>query len=109
VKLLLMNRWLAPLSLVVIFILGSCSSDYSSVVEDWKDDGWRVVEELGEVGDFTYQTDLESQTAAAVEASWIVNGDRKTKLYQQNSQLYLVLRFKKDNGDIFAVVMSKAR
>ena len=26
----------------------SCAKDYSDVVEDWKEDGWRVVDEFGE-------------------------------------------------------------
>ena len=104
-----MKLQLVFLILAVTFALGACSSDYSSVVADWKEDGWGVVEELGEVGDFTHHTDLKSEKAVAVEASWIVKGERKTKLYPQNSQLYLVLRFEKDNGDVFAVVMGKSR
>ena len=96
-------QWIAVAALV------SCSKDHASVIEDWKEDGWSVVEELGEVGDFTYQTDIKRETAKAVEASWIVNGERKTKLFPQNSESYLVLRFKKDSGDVFAVVMSKPR
>ena len=42
-----------------------------------------------------------------MEASWIVNGEPKAKLYPQKSEFYLVLRFQKDSGDVFTVVMSK--
>ena len=90
-------------------ISSSCSKDYSSVVDDWKEDGWRVVNEYGEAGDYTHYTNLKSERAKAVEASWYVKGERKTKLFQQNSKFYLVLRFKKPDGDVFAVVLSKGK
>ncbi len=87
----------------------SCSGDYSSIVDDWEDEGWQVVEEFGSVGAYTHYTDLKNERAQAVEASWVINGERKTKLYQQSSKRYLVLRFERTDGDVFAVVMSKRR
>ena len=87
----------------------SCSRDSSSVVEDWEDEGWRVVAKFGEPGPVESYSHLESEKAQAVKASWVVNGEWKTKLYQQRSKLFLVLRFKKADGDVFAVVMSKRR
>ncbi|MBO46448.1 MAG: hypothetical protein CMJ96_06080 [Planctomycetes bacterium] len=95
--------------LVATFALEGCSSDYSAVVANRQEDGWSVVEVLGEVDGYIHQTNLESDTAKAVEASWIINGERRTKLYSQQSQLYLVLRFKKADDDVFAVIMSKRR
>ena len=90
-------------------IFSSCAKDYSSVVEEWKEDGWRVVNEYGEAGNYTHYTNLKSEQAVAVEASWTIRGERKTKLFQQNSKFYLVLRFEKPDGDVFAVVLSKGK
>ena len=90
-------------------IFSSCSKDYSSVVADWRENGWRVVNEYGEAGDYTHYTHLKSEHARAVEASWKTNGQRKTKLFQQNSKFYLVLNFEKPDGDVFAVVLSKGK
>ena len=87
----------------------SCSRDYSSIVMDWKEEGWQVVEEFGTVGDYLHYTELSSDRALAVEASWVVEGERKTKLYEQGSKSFLVLRFERADGDVFAVVMSKRR
>ncbi len=87
----------------------SCSKDYSDVVEDWKDDGWRLVEEFGETGDYSHYTELKSEEAPFVEAAWSMGGKRETKLFEQGSKRYLVLHFKKADGDVFAVVMSKRK
>ena len=87
----------------------SCSRDYSSIVMDWQEEGWQEVEEFGPVGDYLHYTELRSDRALAVEASWVVEGERKTKLYEQGSKSYLVLHFERADGDVFAVVMSKRR
>ena len=87
----------------------SCSKDYSDVVEDWKDDGWRVVDEFGEPGDYLHYTDLKSEKAKFVYAEWMENGQEKVEIYSQDTKQYLVLRFKKADGDVFAVVMSKRK
>ena len=104
-----MKLFRAGAMLLVTMALVSCSIDYSSVVEDWEEDGWRVVEEYGEIGEYSHYAELKRDRAKAVEASWTVNGERKTKLFSQNAKLYLVLRFEKPDGDIFAVVMSKGK
>ena len=98
--------WLPALALL---FSSSCSRDSSSVVEDWMDAGWRVEERFGEPGPVESYSQLQSEKAQAVKASWVVNGEWKTKLYQQRSKLFLVLRFKKADGDVFAVVMSKRK
>ena len=35
--------------------------------------------------------------------------ERKTKLYPQSSKFYLAIHFYKEDGDVFAVVMSKSK
>lgn len=92
-----------------LLALVSCSRDYNSTVEEWKEDGWSVVEEFGKVGDFIHQTKIKSNSAKAVEALWVIDGKRQTKLFPQNSNYYVVLRFKKTDGDVFVVVMSKRK
>ena len=104
-----MKLFRAGAMLLATMAIVSCASDYSSVVENWEEEGWRVVEEYGEIGDYSHYTDLKSDQAKAVEASWTVNGERKTKLFQQSSKFYVVLRFEKPDGDIFAVIMSKGK
>ena len=102
------KRLLGMPALALLFAT-SCSRDSSSVVEDWEDEGWRVEATFGEPGPVESYSHLKSEKAQAVKASWVVNGEWKTKLYQQRSKLFLVLRFKKADGDVFAVVMSKRR
>ena len=98
----------AILSAVLAF--QSCSKELSSIVEDWKDEGWREVGKFGEAGPFSYHKVIKSENAKAVQADWIVRGKRHlTKRYTQGTRLYLVLRFEKADGDVFVVVMSKRR
>lgn len=52
---------------------------------------------------------LMSEQAQAIEASWIEKGERKTKLYKQDTHYYLALRFFCKDGDEFAVVMKKKK
>ena len=57
-----------------------------------------------------YQTGtLMNEKAQALEASWVVNGKRKTKIYSQDSHNYLLPRFFREDGDEFAVVMRKRK
>jgi|TARA_B100000963_G_scaffold361210_1_gene395514 hypothetical protein len=49
------------------------------------------------------------EKAQSIEASWIVDGKRKTKLYRQANHHYLVLRFFKKNEDEFVVVMRRRK
>ncbi|MFP6899941.1 MAG: hypothetical protein VCA36_03295 [Opitutales bacterium] len=96
--------------LVAVLAFQSCSKEYSSIVEDWKDEGWREVDKFGEAGPFSYHKVIKSENAKAVQADWIVRGKRHlSKEYTQGAKLYLVLRFEKVDGDVFIVVMSKRR
>tara|TARA_B100001094_G_scaffold203029_1_gene196945 strand:- start:6215 stop:6526 length:312 start_codon:yes stop_codon:yes gene_type:complete len=92
-----------------IFFTSGCSQDSKSIVEDWKDEGWKVEGEFGESGPFRSHSHLKSERAKAVEAFWITRGQRKTKRYPQNSKFYMAIHFYKDDGDVFAVVMSKSK
>jgi hypothetical protein len=50
-----------------------------------------------------------AEQAQAIEASWIENGTRKTKLYPQVNYRFVVLRFFKKDADEFVVVMKKRK
>ena len=69
--------------------------------------GW--VEVHGEEKKFIRQGELKSNTAQAMEASWIERGYRKTKIYSQKTHHYLVLRFFCEDGDEFVAVMKKRK
>jgi|TARA_B110000196_G_scaffold263682_1_gene235988 hypothetical protein len=100
---------LFTLILGVLTIATGCSHDSRSIVEDWKDDDWRVEGEFGKAGPFKSHSHLKSERAKAVEVFWITRGKRKTKRYPQNSKFYLAIHFYKEDGDVFAVVMSKSK
>jgi hypothetical protein len=100
---------LFTLILSFTWILTGCSQDSKSIVEDWKDEGWRVEGEFGKPGPFQSHTPLKSERAKAVEAFWITRGQRETKRYPQNLKFYMAIHFYKEDGDVFAVVMSKSK
>ncbi|MBC8348422.1 MAG: hypothetical protein O3A82_16080 [Verrucomicrobia bacterium] len=100
---------LFTLILGVLSIATGCSHDSRSIIEDWKDDDWRVEGEFGKAGPFKSHSHLKSERAKAVEVFWITRGKRKTKRYPQNSKFYLAIHFYKEDGDVFAVVMSKSK
>ncbi|OUU06769.1 MAG: hypothetical protein CBC00_10335 [Verrucomicrobia bacterium TMED40] len=87
----------------------SCSQNVSEVVEDWKQKGWSKVAFHGVASEFIRHGKLMHEKAQSVEASWIQNGVRKTKLYRQSNHHYLMLRFFKKNKDEFVVVMRKRK
>ena len=89
--------------------LFGCAPSANEVVEEWKAQGWRVVKVHGTQGKIIRHGKLISEQAKAIEASWIENGTRKTKLYQQTKDQFLVLRFFKKNKDEFVVVMKKRK
>ena len=96
--------------LIAVLACSSCTKEYPSIVEDWQDEGWRKVDEFGEAGPFSYHKVIKSENAKGIQTDWIVEGKRHlTKVYTQNSKLYLVLRFEKADSDVFVVVMSKRR
>lgn len=97
------------LLLLSITLLSGCAPSANDVVEEWKAQGWQIVEVLGTQGKIVRHGKLISQQAQAIEASWIENGKRKTKLYQQIKDQFLVLRFFKKNKDEFVVVMKKRK
>ena len=94
---------------VVSLLFFSCGKDSSSVVKDWESEDWRVEATFGETGPIKSHSHLKSEKAKAVEVHWIINGKRKAKRYPQESKLYLALHFYKDDGDVFAVLMSRHR
>ena len=97
------------LSITLLVILGGCSQKPEDLIQDWKDDGWSYVTTHGRKGDVIRTGKLESERAQTVEAAWIERGKRKTKLYQQNTHHYAVLRFIKKDEDEFVVVMKRRK
>ena len=87
----------------------SCAPELNDVVEDWKKEGWTIVRTHGVKQDFDRTGTLMSKKAQAVEASWIENGKRKTKLYEQTSHYHLVLRFFCEKNEEFIIVMKKRK
>ena len=79
------------------------------MIEEWVIKGWIKVRVHGVETDFYRHSTLMSEKAQAVEASWIVNGKRKTKLYKQDTYNYLVLRFFCKDSDEFVIVMKKRK
>jgi hypothetical protein len=79
------------------------------VIKEWSEEGWSMVRTHGVEKDFARQGTLISEQAQAVEVSWIEKGERKTKLYKQDSHYYLALRFFCSDGDEFAIVMKKRK
>jgi len=90
-------------------LLLACAPSAPEVVKDWQDQGWSLVDVHGSEGAFERYGKLMSKKAKGVEASWIENGKRITKVYSQTNHFVLVLRFFKKNGDQFAVVMKKRK
>ncbi len=105
---MLKKRQCFPL-LCMTYLLLSCSKDVSEVVGDWKSEGWSEVASHGEPSEFLRHGRLMHEKAQSIEASWIVDGKRKTKLYRQANHHYLVLRFFKKNEDEFVVVMRRRK
>ena len=79
------------------------------MIKEWSEEGWSLVRTHGVEKDFARQGTLISEQAQAVEVSWIEKGERKTKLYKQDSHYYLALRFFCSDGDEFAIVMKKRK
>ena len=104
---ILISRLFILFSLLVC--LGACSQNPEDLIGEWKDDGWTYVATHGTKGDVKRTGKLQSEKAQAVEAAWVERGNRKTKLYQQSTYFYAVLRFIKDDEDEFVVVMKKRK
>ena len=90
-------------------LLGCFSQTPEEIVQDWMDDGWSQVASHGEIGPATRHAVLRSKQAQSVEASWLEQGRRKTKLYRQQTHFHMVIRFFKEDGDQLAVVMKKRK
>jgi hypothetical protein len=97
------------ISFTLVFALAACSQNPQHLIDEWKDDGWTYVATHGTEGDVKRTGKLQSEKAEAVEAAWVEGGNRKTKLYQQRTYFYAVLRFIKHNEDEFVVVMKKRK
>ena len=90
-------------------LIGGCSQNPEDLIEKWKKDGWIYVSTHGKKGDVIRTGKLQSEKAQAVEAAWVERGRRKTKLYQQTSHYYAILRFIKHDNDEFVVVMKRRK
>lgn len=86
-----------------------CSPNPDNIINEWKENGWSYVSTYGSIGEVKRTGVLESEKAQAVEAAWTEKGKRKTKLYQQTSHYYVVLRFFKADDEEFVVVMRKRK
>jgi hypothetical protein len=90
------------------FVIG-CSKNPDDIINEWKENGWSYVSTHGSIGEVKRTGMLRSEKAQAVEAAWSENGKRKTKLYQQTSHYYVILRFFKADDEEFVVVMRKRK
>ena len=95
--------------IIVSFFLCGCAPDVDQIVKDWEEKGWSKVRKHGLQKDYKRHSILMSERAKAVEVSWVQNGERKTKLYRQNSHYYMALRFFCKDDDEFAIVMRKRK
>tara|TARA_B100002019_G_C21122128_1_gene523911 strand:+ start:305 stop:613 length:309 start_codon:yes stop_codon:yes gene_type:complete len=97
------------LPLLGFLLIAGCSQNPEDLIEKWKKDGWIYVSTHGKKGDVKRTGKLQSDKAQAVEAAWVDRGRRKTKLYQQTSHYYAILRFIKHDNDEFVVVMKRRK
>lgn len=100
-------KWV--LAMIFGCLLTSCSQEPADVIRVWKEDGWSQVTMLGKRGPIERTGVLRSEKAQMIEASWIEEGKRNTKLYKQSIHHYAVLRFFKKDEDEFVVVMRKRK
>ena len=100
-------KWV--LAMIFGCLLTGCTQEPTDIIREWKEDGWSLVTMLGKRGPIERTGVLRSEKAQMIEASWIEEGKRKTKLYKQSSHHYAVLRFFKKDGDEFVVIMRKRK
>jgi hypothetical protein len=81
--------------------------DWQADVRLKKKDGWKYEKIFGSPGAVAFEGYGESDTANSLTGYWIVNGERHTNEFKQDSRLYYLLTFAKTNGDAFLVVLSK--
>ena len=93
----------------LLTIIGGCGQKPEDLIADWKKKGWSYVTTHGSMGSFSRTGFLKSDKAQAVEASWIEGGKRKVKVYSQQTYHFVVLRFFREDGDEFVVVMRKRK
>ena len=89
--------------------MGCSKQTPTEVVLDWEEKGWIRVAVHAEEAPSERNSKLSSEQAQAVEASWVERGRRKTKIYSQKTHYHMVLRFFKEDGDQFSVVMKKKK
>ena len=95
--------------IIVSLFLCGCTIDVDQIVKDWEEKGWSKVRKHGLQKDYKRHSILMSERAKAVEVSWVQNGERKTKLYRQDSHYYMALRFFCKDDDEFAIVMRRRK
>jgi len=94
----------------ILFIsITACAPSANEVVQEWVNLGWKIESIHGTEGKIQRHGKLMSKNARAIEASWIEKGERKTKLYPQIKDQFIVLRFFKSDGDEFVVVLKKRK
>jgi hypothetical protein len=86
-----------------------CSTDPNDIISQWKEDGWKLVNFHGQKKPAEHWSKLSSEKAKGVEAVWVENGTRKTKIYPQNKDWVTVLIFHHGNGEKAAAVMKKRK
>jgi len=96
------------LTCLLILPLG-CSTDPNDIISQWKEDGWKLVNFHGQKQTAERWSKLSSEKAKGVEAAWVENGTRKTKIYSQNQDWITVLIFHYGNGEKAAAVMKKRK
>ena len=99
---------LLPLTCLLILPLG-CSTDPNDIIHQWKEKGWKLVNFHGQKKTAERWSKLSSEKAKGVEAAWVENGKRKTKIYSQTQDWITVLIFHYGNGEKAAAVMKKRK
>lgn len=106
---MLYYRTISSFFIGVLSFTGCSSPTPEEVVLEWEQQGWERVAIHGKVGPVQRKSKLNSEQAKSVEASWIERGKRKTKIYSQRTHFHTVLRFFKEDGDQFVVVLKKKK
>ena len=85
--------------------------DVASEIKRWESEGWHFVETVGtNRDDAVYVAHLSSDTASSIKATSHTNdGNKDSKIYPQDSRLYLVVRMGHEAHGSFSLVFSKLK
>jgi len=104
------RSFLTLLLLPCLFILPlGCSTDPNDIIDQWEEDGWKLVNFHGKKKAAERWSKLSSAKAKSVEAAWVENGRKRTKVYPQARDSILVITFHYENGDKAAAVLKKRK